>query len=261
MNSITRIPNPEEPVPAVAWPTVCLLRTGASRCGAGRLRCARRRLADLGVGRCPAASPPTCCSPSPTTPAHHAASSDRAPERPGSAGSRRRSSRPTPRFPVWRFIHMQHHRFTNHHDDGRDPDGYTMRGPSWQRPLRWLTIDLVLHGLLPAQAQVAPARREGRAGRAVAARRLADDRSDRGRVRVSSLLLGSTSCPSASPSSGWPSRSTTCPTTDCTTGPARTSSRRRATGSATSACSHRCCSTRTTTWSTTCTRSSPSIAT
>ena len=43
-------------------------------------------------------------------------------------------------FPVWRFIHMQHHRFTNH-DDGEDPDHYTMRGAAWQRPLRWLTID------------------------------------------------------------------------------------------------------------------------
>jgi len=43
-------------------------------------------------------------------------------------------------FPVWRYIHMQHHRFTNH-DDGDDPDHYTMRGPKWQTPLRWLTID------------------------------------------------------------------------------------------------------------------------
>jgi fatty acid desaturase len=44
-------------------------------------------------------------------------------------------------FRTWRFIHMQHHRFTNH-DDGRDPDHYTHRGPRWQHPLRWLTIDL-----------------------------------------------------------------------------------------------------------------------
>lgn len=44
-------------------------------------------------------------------------------------------------FRTWRFIHMQHHRFTNH-DDGRDPDHYTHRGPAWQMPLRWLTIDL-----------------------------------------------------------------------------------------------------------------------
>ena len=44
-------------------------------------------------------------------------------------------------FRTWRFIHMQHHRFTNH-DDGRDPDHYTHRGPRWQLPLRWLTVDL-----------------------------------------------------------------------------------------------------------------------
>jgi len=43
-------------------------------------------------------------------------------------------------FSTWRYIHMQHHRFTNH-NDGNDPDAYTMRGPGWQRPLRWLTID------------------------------------------------------------------------------------------------------------------------
>ncbi len=44
-------------------------------------------------------------------------------------------------FRTWRFIHMQHHRFTNHRD-GRDPDDYTNRGPAWQAPFRWLTVDL-----------------------------------------------------------------------------------------------------------------------
>ena len=44
-------------------------------------------------------------------------------------------------FHTWRYIHMQHHLFTNH-EDGRDPDAYTQRGPTWQVPLRWLTIDL-----------------------------------------------------------------------------------------------------------------------
>jgi len=44
-------------------------------------------------------------------------------------------------FRTWRFIHMQHHRFTNA-SDGSDPDDYTNRGPHWQAPLRWLTIDL-----------------------------------------------------------------------------------------------------------------------
>jgi fatty acid desaturase len=44
-------------------------------------------------------------------------------------------------FRTWRFIHMQHHRFTNH-DDGSEPDHFTNRGPRWQRPLGWLTVDL-----------------------------------------------------------------------------------------------------------------------
>jgi ring-1,2-phenylacetyl-CoA epoxidase subunit PaaE len=44
-------------------------------------------------------------------------------------------------FPTWRFIHMQHHRFTNH-DDGNDPDHYAIHGPRWQLPFRWMTIDL-----------------------------------------------------------------------------------------------------------------------
>lgn len=44
-------------------------------------------------------------------------------------------------FRTWRFIHMQHHRFTNE-DDGRDPDHYTNVGPRWALPLRWLTVDL-----------------------------------------------------------------------------------------------------------------------
>jgi ring-1,2-phenylacetyl-CoA epoxidase subunit PaaE len=44
-------------------------------------------------------------------------------------------------FRTWRFIHMQHHRFTNE-DDGRDPDSYTHSGPAWQLPLRWATVDL-----------------------------------------------------------------------------------------------------------------------
>ncbi len=72
--------------------------------------------------------------------AHHAASS-----RPGLNRWMGRIATPffAPQasFSVWRFIHMQHHRFTNH-DDGSDPDAYTHRGPRWQLPLRWLTIDI-----------------------------------------------------------------------------------------------------------------------
>ena len=44
-------------------------------------------------------------------------------------------------FSAWRFIHMQHHRFTNH-TDGSDPDHYTNGGPKLLRPLRWITVDL-----------------------------------------------------------------------------------------------------------------------
>ena len=44
-------------------------------------------------------------------------------------------------FGSWRFVHMQHHRFTND-EEGRDPDAYTNRGPAWLAPLRWLTVDL-----------------------------------------------------------------------------------------------------------------------
>ncbi|HUA12404.1 MAG TPA: fatty acid desaturase [Solirubrobacteraceae bacterium] len=43
-------------------------------------------------------------------------------------------------FRTFRFIHMQHHRFTN--DEAQDPDEYASRGPRWQKPLRWMTLDL-----------------------------------------------------------------------------------------------------------------------
>jgi len=43
-------------------------------------------------------------------------------------------------FRTFRFIHMQHHRFTN--DEQLDPDDYASRGPRWQRLPRWMTVDL-----------------------------------------------------------------------------------------------------------------------
>jgi ring-1,2-phenylacetyl-CoA epoxidase subunit PaaE len=43
-------------------------------------------------------------------------------------------------FRTFRFIHMQHHRFTN--DERQDPDDYASRGPRWQRLARWMTVDL-----------------------------------------------------------------------------------------------------------------------
>jgi beta-carotene hydroxylase len=43
-------------------------------------------------------------------------------------------------FPVMRYIHGEHHRNTNE-DPRTDPDAWAHTGPSWQLPLRWLTID------------------------------------------------------------------------------------------------------------------------
>lgn len=43
-------------------------------------------------------------------------------------------------FPMLAYIHLAHHRSTNEgiHDD---PDAWSIAGPRWQLPLRWLTID------------------------------------------------------------------------------------------------------------------------
>ena len=45
-------------------------------------------------------------------------------------------------FPVLRFIHIEHHRNTNEHHDGRDPDAWCSEGPKWQQPLRWFLMDV-----------------------------------------------------------------------------------------------------------------------
>lgn len=48
---------------------------------------------------------------------------------------------PGPFFVVFRFIHMQHHKFTNDHE--KDPDAFCGRGPGWLLPIRWLTLDFI----------------------------------------------------------------------------------------------------------------------
>lgn len=42
---------------------------------------------------------------------------------------------------VFRFIHMQHHRFTNE-DVEHDPDYWASKGHKWLRPLRWMFLDI-----------------------------------------------------------------------------------------------------------------------
>lgn len=43
-------------------------------------------------------------------------------------------------FPSLRYVHGEHHRHTNAPVHA-DPDAWTTRGPRWQLPLRWLTLD------------------------------------------------------------------------------------------------------------------------
>jgi ring-1,2-phenylacetyl-CoA epoxidase subunit PaaE len=136
--TVTRIPNPGEPVPKVAGPTLALLVGGLALWGASSALYLADSLAwwatillnaDAGYLLYTVAHDA----------GHHSASSVK-----WLNDLMGRLATPLfamhAAFPVWRFIHMQHHRFTNH-DDGDDPDHYTMRGPRWQAPLRWVTID------------------------------------------------------------------------------------------------------------------------
>ena len=126
---------------------------------------------------------------------------------------------PAASFSVWRFIHMQHHRFTNH-DDGSDPDAYTMAGPAWQRPLRWATVDFHYMVFYLRRIGDRP-RAESPSGRADDARpRLAGLRHRGRRPRRRPPLRRPSR--SGSPSSGSPSPSTTCPITASTCAPPRT---------------------------------------
>jgi len=47
---------------------------------------------------------------------------------------------PVPFFRMFRYIHMQHHRFTN--DEMEDPDYYCGSGSKLTLPLRWATLDI-----------------------------------------------------------------------------------------------------------------------
>lgn len=137
--TVTRIPDPAEPVPAVAWPTMLLL-AGAAGLLAGSTALAVLDVWPAWLSILPNAVAIYLFFTVAHDAAHHAASSD---------GRRNRAVgrvstalfAPQISFSVWRFIHMQHHRFTNH-DDGSDPDQYTMGGPSWQRLPRLMTLDL-----------------------------------------------------------------------------------------------------------------------
>jgi len=137
--TLERIPDPAEPVPRIAWPTLALLVAALGLWGIS----SALYLTDLWpwwltipVNAIASYLAFTVSHDA----AHHAAASD-------STANRAMGWIATPlfaphaAFPTWRFIHMQHHRFTND-TGGDDPDHYTMAGPAWQRLLRWLTVDL-----------------------------------------------------------------------------------------------------------------------
>ncbi len=46
----------------------------------------------------------------------------------------------TPFFRTFRYMHMQHHRFTN--DETKDPDIYAGTGPVWLLPFKWATLEV-----------------------------------------------------------------------------------------------------------------------
>ena len=138
-DAIRRIPDPEEPVPSLAGPTVALWT------GCWALWFASTALAVVGAwwwGFSVAVN--AVASFAMFTVSHEASHHTLSTSRAANLWFGRSANllfAPHAGFQTWRFIHMQHHRFTNA-ADGRDPDHFTHRGPEWQAPLRWLTVDL-----------------------------------------------------------------------------------------------------------------------
>jgi fatty acid desaturase len=137
--TVTRIPRPDEPVPALALPAAAVFAAGVL------VYAGSTALALTGAWPWFAAVLPNAvASYLLFTVAHDASHHSLSHHEAVNVWLGRIATflfAPQAGFRTWRFIHMQHHRFTNH-DDGRDPDHYTHRGPAWQGPLRWLTIDL-----------------------------------------------------------------------------------------------------------------------
>lgn len=153
--TVTRIPDPAEPVPDVAWPTVALLVAAVSLF-VGSTALAVTEIWPWPISTLLNAVAIYMAFTVAHDAAHHAASS-------GSTLNTWMGRisiaflSPVFGFGAFRFIHMQHHRFTNH-DDGRDPDHYTMEGPSWQRLPRWATLDINYIGFYWARRASRPRR-------------------------------------------------------------------------------------------------------
>ena len=89
---------------------------------------------------------------------HYSISSHALGERRVRARWRCRSCRRYSSFPLFGFIHIEHHRHTN--DDEHDPDHFASHGPWWQLPFRLAAMDVCRTRVLPAQP-AAPAAGRG----------------------------------------------------------------------------------------------------
>lgn len=136
--SVTRIPDPGEARPGIAWPTVGLW-AGATLLWFGSSTMWLAAMWPWWITTLLNAVAAYLLFTVAHEAAHHSAASGRLNQWLGRLSMPLFA--PHSSFKVFRFIHMQHHRFTNH-ADGSDPDHYTMAGPAWQRPLRWTSVDL-----------------------------------------------------------------------------------------------------------------------
>jgi fatty acid desaturase len=139
VSQITRIPDPGEAVPRVVWPTLALFFAGFG------IYAVSSALAVTGVWPWPISTLLNAFASFLLFTVSHEASHHSASSHGELNTWLGRFSTPMfahhAGFSAWRFVHMQHHRFTND-EQGRDPDAYTNRGPAWAAPLRWLTVDL-----------------------------------------------------------------------------------------------------------------------
>jgi ring-1,2-phenylacetyl-CoA epoxidase subunit PaaE len=137
---ITTIPDPKEPIPRVAWPTVGVFVGSLAVFGGATA------LAVGDVWPWPVSTVLNAVAIFAIFTVTHDASHRTISTSPAINDWLGRISTflfaPHASYPIFRFIHMQHHRFTNDHE-GRDPDHYSsMSKGGIQGVLRWLTLDL-----------------------------------------------------------------------------------------------------------------------
>jgi beta-carotene hydroxylase len=57
-------------------------------------------------------------------------------------------------FPPFRFLHIEHHKFTNEPD--ADPDFWTALPPAWLLPFRWASLDFAYLAFYQARSRLRP---------------------------------------------------------------------------------------------------------